>query len=183
MLDCVIGLVIRTLKFAVGRVRRVGFVMEAAISERTTKALVEEQEQDGDVHAFGREAVSVMTAIALEQIVIRRSRCPRRSHDNLPLVSQIPGGRGALKLSADDAGWDRILGCIDNGGIPMARGDKKGGIWNARQSSRAIFAFYGPRPPLGRLTKEMGLTLRSSDRPGAETRNPAARMKCAGGFL
>ena len=64
----------------------------------------------------------------------------------------------------------------------MARGDKKGGIWNARQSSRAIFAFYGPRPPLGRLTKEMGLTLRSSDRPGAETRNPAARMKCAGGL-
>ena len=126
---------------------------------------------------------TVHRALAESASVIRRSRCPRRSHDNLPLVSQIPGGRGALKLSADDAGWDRILGCIDNGGIPMARGDKKGGIWNARQSSRAIFAFYGPRPPLGRLTKEMGLTLRSSDRPGAETRNPAARMKCAGGFL
>src|SRR5258708_13649535 len=56
-------------ELAVWPVCRVGFVMEAAISERTTKALVEEQEQEGDVQAFCRQAVSVVAAIALEQIV------------------------------------------------------------------------------------------------------------------
>ena len=89
-------------------------------------------------------------------IVMRRSRCPRRSHDNLRLVSQIPGGLGALKLPVDDAGWDRILACIGNGGIPIARGTRKAGFGAPGKSSRAIFAFYSPRPPLGSLTKEMG---------------------------
>jgi hypothetical protein len=41
-------------------------VMEAAVGKRTAEALVEEQE--GDVHAFRRQAVSVVAAIALEQI-------------------------------------------------------------------------------------------------------------------
>jgi hypothetical protein len=36
--------------------------------------------------------------------------------------------------------------------------------WNGNKerpakSSRAMFAFYSPRPPLGRLTKEMGLLM------------------------
>jgi hypothetical protein len=89
-------------------------------------------------------------------VVMRRSRCPRRSQDNLRLVSRIPGGRGALKLSVDDAGWDRILACIGNGGIPRAGGTRKSGFGAPGKSSRAIFAFYSPRPPLGSLTKEMG---------------------------
>ena len=56
--------------------------------------------------------------------VMRRGRCPRRSHDNLRLVSQIPGGRCALKPSVDDAG-DRIHACVGNGGIPMPEGDER----------------------------------------------------------
>ena len=43
--------------------------MEAAVGERTTEALVEEQEEERDVNAFGREAVSVAAAIALQQAV------------------------------------------------------------------------------------------------------------------
>jgi hypothetical protein len=62
----------------------------------------------------------------------------------------------ALELPADDARWDRILGFIGNGGIPMARGRIKAGFGAPGKSSRAIFAFYSPRPPLGSLTKEMG---------------------------
>src|ERR1700736_1131636 len=43
--------------------------MEAAVGERATKALVEEQEQERDVNAFGRQAVSVAAAIAFQQSV------------------------------------------------------------------------------------------------------------------
>jgi hypothetical protein len=98
-------------------------------------------------------SVSNLTAI---HIVMRRSRCPRRSHDNLRLVFQILGGHGALKLTAAEAGWDRILACIGKGGIPAAGGSKKAGFGAPGKSSRAIFAFCSPRPPLGSLTKEMG---------------------------
>ena len=48
---------------------RVGFVMETAVGERTAEALVEEQEEERDVNAFGCQAVSVAAAIALQQPV------------------------------------------------------------------------------------------------------------------
>ena len=67
LLDGLVGFVIGGFEPAVRAVRRVGFVMEAAVGKRTAEALVEEQE--GDVHAFRRQAVSVVAAIALEQIV------------------------------------------------------------------------------------------------------------------
>jgi hypothetical protein len=38
----------------------------------------------------------------------------------------------------------------------MARGRRKTGFGAPGKSSRAIFASYSPRPPLGSLTKEMG---------------------------
>lgn len=43
--------------------------MEAAVGERTTEALVEEQEEEREVNAFGRQAVSVAAAIAFQQPV------------------------------------------------------------------------------------------------------------------
>jgi hypothetical protein len=69
VLDGLVGLVVGGFEPAVRAVGRAGFVMEAAVGKRTTEALVEEQEQEGDVHAFRRQAVSVVAAIALEQIV------------------------------------------------------------------------------------------------------------------
>jgi hypothetical protein len=84
-------------------------------------------------------------------------------HPVAPTISRkSPAGfwdsrrRGALKLSLDDVEWDRILACIGNGSIPTARGTKKAGFGAPGKSSRAIFAFYSPRPPLGSFTKEMG---------------------------
>ena len=56
-------------EFAVRPVGRVGFVMEAAVGEWTTEALVKEQEEERDMNAFGREAVGVAAAVALQQSV------------------------------------------------------------------------------------------------------------------
>ncbi len=44
-------------------------MMEAAVGERAAEALVEEQEQEGDVYAFGGETVGVAAAIAFQQSV------------------------------------------------------------------------------------------------------------------
>ena len=44
---------------AVGTVLRVWLVMEAAVGERPAEALVEEQEEQGYLDAFLREAVGV----------------------------------------------------------------------------------------------------------------------------
>ena len=57
------------LEFAVWPTHRIGFVMEAAVGVRTTEALVEEQEQQRDVNAFGCQAVGISSAITLEQTV------------------------------------------------------------------------------------------------------------------
>jgi hypothetical protein len=46
---------------------RIGFVMEAAVGERTAEALVEEQEQERDVNSLGRQSVSVAATVAFEQ--------------------------------------------------------------------------------------------------------------------
>ena len=67
VLDGLVGLVVGGFEPAVGAVGRVGFVMEAAVGERTTEALVEEQEQEGNIDAFTGEPVGVATAIALQQ--------------------------------------------------------------------------------------------------------------------
>src|SRR3984885_13508977 len=67
VLDGLVRFVIGGFEFAVGLVRRIGSVMEPAVGERTAEALVEKEEQEGDVNAFGREAVSIAAAIALEQ--------------------------------------------------------------------------------------------------------------------
>lgn len=60
---------IRGFEFAVWPVVRIGFVMEPAVSEGATESLMEEQEQERDVNAFGCEAVGIAAAITLEEAV------------------------------------------------------------------------------------------------------------------
>lgn len=43
--------------------------MEAAVGERAAEVLVEEQEQERDLHAFCSELVSVAGTVAFEQTV------------------------------------------------------------------------------------------------------------------
>ena len=58
-LDGGVGAVIGGFEPAVGTVLRVWPVMEAAVGERPTQALMEEQEKQGHLDAFLREAVGV----------------------------------------------------------------------------------------------------------------------------
>jgi hypothetical protein len=61
--------VIGGLQFAVWAFCWIGFVVEAAVGEGATEALVKEQEQERDVNAFGGQAVGIASAIPLEQTV------------------------------------------------------------------------------------------------------------------
>ena len=56
-------------EFALGLMGRVGTVMETAVSKRAAQALVEKQEQQRDLNAFGGEAVGVASAVTFEQAV------------------------------------------------------------------------------------------------------------------
>jgi hypothetical protein len=67
VLDSLVGLVVGDFEFAVGAVCGIRSVVETAVGERTAKALVEEQEQEGDLHSLGGEAVGVAGAISLQQ--------------------------------------------------------------------------------------------------------------------
>jgi hypothetical protein len=63
-LNRLIGLVISGFEFAVGAVRRIGWMVEAAVGQRSTEALVEEKELECD--AFCGELVGVVGAVALQ---------------------------------------------------------------------------------------------------------------------
>ena len=55
---------------------RVWLAMEAAVGERPADALVEDQEEQGDLDTFLRQAVGVASAVALDQAMplsLRRS--------------------------------------------------------------------------------------------------------------
>ena len=69
MLDGLVGLVIGSFEFAVRLVLGIRLVMEATVGEWTAEALVEEQEEERDLHALSGEPVGIATAIALEQPV------------------------------------------------------------------------------------------------------------------
>ena len=56
-------------QFAIRAVCGMGLVVETAVGQRPTEALVEEQEQQYDLDTFGGELVGVAGAIALEQPV------------------------------------------------------------------------------------------------------------------
>ena len=67
MLDGLVGLMIRGFEFAFRPVIGIGLVMEATIGERAAETLVEEQEQERDVHALGGEPIGVSAAVPLEK--------------------------------------------------------------------------------------------------------------------
>ena len=69
MLDGLVRFVAGRFEFAGWLVLGIGLVMEAAVGEGSTAALVEEQEQERDLHAFVREPVGIAAAIALEESV------------------------------------------------------------------------------------------------------------------
>ena len=67
MLNGLIGIMVGRFEFALRPVIGIGLVMEATVGEGTAEALVEEEEQERDLHAFGGEPIGVATAIALEE--------------------------------------------------------------------------------------------------------------------
>ena len=60
---------VRSFEFATRPVAGIRLVMKPAVGERAAELLVEEQEQERDLHAFGSEPVSVAGTIAFEQTV------------------------------------------------------------------------------------------------------------------
>ena len=60
----------------------------------------------------------------------------------------------AVSSAGQPCGWDRILSCVGTDSIPVSGGQLQRGA--PGKSSRAIFAFCSPRPPLRSFTKENG---------------------------
>jgi hypothetical protein len=60
---------IHGFELAIGLVVRIGFVMEAAVGERTAEAFVEEQEQERDVNAFGPQTPVQICLLSARTIV------------------------------------------------------------------------------------------------------------------
>ena len=54
-------------EFAIGAVCRIGLVVKVAVSQRAAESLVEEQEQERHLNAFGGEAVSVTPVRSIQQ--------------------------------------------------------------------------------------------------------------------
>ena len=69
VLNGLVGFVVGGFQFAVGPVCGIGFVVKAAVGQRATETLVEEQEQERHLNAFGGKAVGVSAAVALDQPV------------------------------------------------------------------------------------------------------------------
>ena len=68
-MDSGADLLIRGFPFAVGAVLRIGPVVEAAVGQRSAEALVEEQQQERNLHAFVGETVGIAAAVAFEEAV------------------------------------------------------------------------------------------------------------------
>jgi hypothetical protein len=66
LFDGFVGAVVGEFEAAVWAMLRVRPVVKAAIGERSTQALVEEQQQQCDLNAFLGEAVGVARAVALD---------------------------------------------------------------------------------------------------------------------
>ena len=54
------------LDAAVGSMSSIGLMMEAAVGEGSAQPFLKEQEEERDLNAFGREAVGVAGAVALQ---------------------------------------------------------------------------------------------------------------------
>lgn len=67
---------IRGFELAVWRVHGIWFVVEAAVGEGAAESFMEEQKQERNVNAFGRQSVGVAAAIAVRKAMafsLRRS--------------------------------------------------------------------------------------------------------------
>ena len=67
VLNRIVRFVVSGFEFAVWLVSGVGLMMEEAVGQGATQALVEEQKQESDLDAFGGEAIGIAFPIALEQ--------------------------------------------------------------------------------------------------------------------
>src|SRR2546423_8697674 len=80
----------------------VGAVMETAVSKRAAQTLVEIQEQQSDLNAFGGEAVGVASAVTLEQAV---------AFELAQVVAKLVQAVGFLgKLEGVENGLVKVLG-------------------------------------------------------------------------
>ena len=68
-MDGDVGAVIGGFETAVRAVLRVGPVMEAAVGDRSAKALVEEEKEQGDLNTLLREPVGIAGTVALDEAV------------------------------------------------------------------------------------------------------------------
>ena len=69
LLNSRVGFVIGGLQLGVGLMGRIGFVMKAAVGKWATETLVEEEEQEGYLDAFGSKPVAVAGTVAVKQAV------------------------------------------------------------------------------------------------------------------
>ena len=69
MLDGLVRFVVGSFEFAVRLVLGIGLVMEAAVGEGATEALVKKQEQERDLYPLVSKPVGITAAIALEESV------------------------------------------------------------------------------------------------------------------
>ena len=69
LLNGLVCLVVRGFEFAIRPVAGIRLVMKPAVGKRAAELLVEEEEQERDLHAFGGEPVSVAGTITFEQTV------------------------------------------------------------------------------------------------------------------
>ena len=69
MLDRLVGTVIGDFEAAVGAMFRIWTMVEAAVGQRSTQVLMEEQEQQCDLSTLRGEAVGVAATVALQQAV------------------------------------------------------------------------------------------------------------------
>ena len=69
LLNGFVGAVVGGFELAGRLVMGVGAMVEAAVGERAAEPFVKEQEEQGDLDAFGGEAVGVAGAVTLQQAV------------------------------------------------------------------------------------------------------------------
>ena len=68
-MNSLVRFVVSGFELAVWPVGKIRLVMEEAVGQGATEALVEEQKQESDVDAFGGEAIGIAFPIALEQSI------------------------------------------------------------------------------------------------------------------
>ena len=96
-LDGGVGAVIGGFEAAVGTVMGVGPVMEAAVGKRPTQALMEEEEEQGDLDALGGEPVGVARSVALDQAMpLELAQVVAQLVEAVGLVGEIEAGEDGM---------------------------------------------------------------------------------------